>query len=473
MPPLALFTEYYYAIRKPEDSQAVKFQYFSYNVAMEFIKNLIPEAVLKFIRPVYHGLVALMASVYFGRPSEKMVVIGVTGTTGKSTTIAMLGQILNFLGKKTGYITTVKFFNGNQDFLNKHGLSMPGGWLLQKQLKQIKDNGCNYAIVECTSEGLAQNRHLGINFDVVLFTNLSHAHLEAHGSFGNYRQAKGRLFDGLYKGKKKSFFPQKIIGVNCDDPMSGYFLSFEADKKFGVSFNRVQTRDAQKVFFAKALQTSTPMQLDLDGTIFTLNLLGVFNLKNASLAVAAAESLGVDLATSAKALNDFRGVRGRMEKVANVLGFQVIVDYGCEPASIQAALEESTQLGHNRLIHVFGSTGGHRDVAKRFAFGKISAQYADKIVVTNDDVYDSNPEEIAKNIEQGIQSFKLRKPEYQIVLDRREAIAKALSIAKKDDIVLITGKGSEQFLVLPGNKRIEWDDVMVVKEEIGKLAERN
>lgn len=471
---------------------------------MEVLKKLIPTRLLKLIRPIYHGILAFAASIYFDRPSERLVVIGITGTAGKSTTAAMLAHILNYAYKNSGftqpnslseknktlgsleadvktsnfqnlsksgagYITTVNFFDGNNNFINKHGLSMPGGWLLQKQLKQILDNGCKFAVVECTSEGLEQNRHLGINFDVTLFTNLSEAHLDSHGSFGNYQQAKGKLFEALQKGKKKTFFPRKILGVNLDDPISGYFVSFPAQKKFGVTFKHIQVRDVTEVYTAALLKSGLPTEFTVNNIPFRLEVIGNFNAYNAGLAVACANSLGIELTNCAEALKHFYGVRGRMENVPNNLGFQVIVDYACEPASFKAALEAAAQLPHNRLIHVFGSTGGHRDVAKRFIFGKTSAQYASQIIVTNDDIYESDPQEIAKNIEEGIKSFKLRQPPYEIILDRRAAIAKALAMAKKDDIVFITGKGSEQFLVLPGNKRVEWDEASVVREELNKI----
>src|SRR6185369_2155767 len=190
---------------------------------MSFIKKLLPEALLKFIRPFYHGFIAKAGNIYFGRPSEKMTVIGITGTTGKSTTAAMLAHILNHAGSqwKCGYITTVNFFDGNTSHQNKHGLSMPGGWLLQRQLALMAQKGCKYAVVECTSEGLEQNRHLGINFDVAVFTNLTRAHLLAHGSFGNYQKAKSRLFAGLSRCSKKPFAPQKTIVANLDDPIAG------------------------------------------------------------------------------------------------------------------------------------------------------------------------------------------------------------------------------------------------------------
>ncbi|MDR3642750.1 MAG: UDP-N-acetylmuramyl-tripeptide synthetase [Candidatus Doudnabacteria bacterium] len=436
---------------------------------MSFLKAIMPQWLVKFVRPYYHGVLALLGGIYFRRPGDNLVVIGITGTAGKSTTAAMINHILNAAGKKCGYITTVDFFDGDRHYLNKHGLSMPGGWLLQKSLRQMADAGCKCAVVECTSEGLAQNRHLGINFDAALFTNLSNAHLEAHGSFGNYRQAKSKLFSALANSSKKSFFPQKIIGANLDDPTSGFFVSFPADKKFGVSFRGLKVSAVDRVFNAELQGSGSPAVFTLDGVSFAVNLLGAFNCQNAALAAACANMLGINLERASSALAGFNGVRGRMEQVSNSLGLNIIVDYGCEPASFKAAVEAAAQLPHNRLIHVFGSTGGHRDKSKRFEFGKTSAQYADYIIITNDDVYDSDPLEIAGNIELGVRNFELRKPKYETVLDRKASIARALSIAQKNDIVLITGKGSEQFLVLPGNKRIQWDEVSVVREELGKL----
>lgn len=437
---------------------------------MNFLKKLIPEGLLKTIRPWYHGVLAWDASIYFDRPSERLIVVGITGTAGKSTTAAILSHILNFAGLKTGYITTVNFFDGEKDYINKHGLSMPNEIKLQKRLHAMVVNKCKVAIIECTSEGLAQNRHWGINFDMAVFTNLSSAHLEAHGSFESYKGAKGKLFAGIGNRRKKKFFPQKMIGVNFDDKASGYFLNFPADRKFGVSFMRGEADRAQKVFYASLTKQGVPVEFKINDTPFTLNMRGNFNAQNAGLAASCAEMLGVGLVKSAQGLKNFSGVRGRMESVPNGRGIEIIVDYGCEPASFKAALEAASQMPHNKLIHVFGSTGGHRDIVKRFEFGKISAQFADTIIVTNDDVYDTDSKEIAGNIESGIKNYELRRPRYEIVLDRRRAIARALSIAKKDDLVLITGKGSEQFLVLPGNKRINWDEVSVVLEELQKLS---
>ncbi len=433
------------------------------------LKAIMPPFLLKSLRPIYHGAAAFIASIYFGQPSKKMVVVGVTGTAGKSTTVQMLSKILNQSGKKTGFITTISFFDGNEEFLNKHGLSMPGGWLLQKQLKQMLRNGSGYAVVECTSEGLAQNRHIGVDFDMALFTNLSQAHIEAHGNFEIYKRAKQKLFAALKMKPAKKILPNKIIGVNLDDPYWEQFASFPVNRTFGITTNQEKHSTVQKIFVAQRVSTQK-IGFYLQGIDFNIPLAGQFNLYNALLATAAANELGIKLEAASLALSNFDKIRGRMELVPNNLGFKIIVDYGCEPASFEAALKAAKNLPHKKLIHVFGSTGGHRDVTKRFFFGQTSAKFSDSIIVTNDDVYDSDPNAIAQDVELGIKNQELWKGEYEVILDRREAIAKALVLAKKDDLVLITGKGSEQFLVLAGNKRIEWDDVETVNEELKKIS---
>lgn len=444
---------------------------------MLFIKKLLPNWLLKFIRPVYHGAVAKFASVYFGNPSKKLFVIGVTGTAGKSTTTAMLSHILSYTDKhgnnttqinterstKCGYVTTVNFFDGKNNYINKHGMSMPGGWLLQKQLKQILDNGCKYAIVECTSEGLAQNRHLGIKFSGALFTNLSEAHIEAHGSFKNYKRAKGKLFSQISKSVNQQV---SFIGVNLDDPFVDFFLSFDTPRKFGVSFKNNISPKALTSYQAKAVDGG----FEINNEIFEINLPGEFNKYNALLAAACANTIGVSLNDSKEALKSFTGIRGRMEPVENNLGVKIYVDYGCEPATIVAALKAANEISHNRIIHVTGTTGGHRDTSKRFKFGKASAEMADVSIFTNDDVYESDPEEIIRNMEEGYNKVENKKSKELVkILDRRLAVRRSLEMAKSGDLILITGKGSEQFLVLPGNKRIEWDEVNVVKEELRNM----
>jgi UDP-N-acetylmuramoyl-L-alanyl-D-glutamate--2,6-diaminopimelate ligase len=428
------------------------------------IKMVVPKFLFRLAQPIYHGLVAQIASIYFGAPSTKLFVIGVTGTAGKSTTVMMLAKILNTDGKKTGFITTAGSSNGSDNKVNKHGLSMPGGWMLQKQLSEMVANNCNFVIVECTSEGLAQNRHKGIKFQGALFTNLSPAHIDSHGSFENYRNAKGKLFDELTRT------PESFIGVNLDDPNKNYFLSFSANKKFGVSMREDLTKPENlETFIAENISVSDKIDFDVtannESTHISFQMFGTFNVANALLAIGAAKIVGTNFATSAKAFNSLNSIPGRMETIQAKNGATVIVDYAPEPAAMESSLRAVQMLSHKKIIHVFGSTGGHRDVSKRFTFGEISAKFADTIIITNDDVYDSNPEEIAKNIEEGIGLQENAKvTAVHLILDRKEAIKTALEIAEPEDVVLITGKGSEQFLILPGNKRIQWDDRKVVKE---------
>lgn len=217
------------------------------------------------------------------------------------------------------------------------------------------------------------------------------------------------------------------------------------------------------VTLAKNVDVGDGISFAIDGTTFHLNLFGTFNVLNALLAIEFAHQVGVPLDESAAALAEFNKVPGRMETIPNNKGFAIMVDYAPEPAAMQASLNAMKALPHNKLIHVFGSTGGHRDVAKRFEFGKISATVADTIIITNDDVYDSDPKEIAGNIQEGIKQSQRQPEKVEVILDRKQAIAKALKIAQPNDIVLITGKGSEQFLVLPNNERITWDDREVVR----------
>ncbi len=436
----------------------------------KLLKKVLPEGLIKKMRPFYHATQSLIASRKYGFPSSKLIVIGVTGTAGKSSTVNILAHILNATGNKTGFITTTNYSYGEIPQLNKHGLSMPNERLLQKQLSLMVEAGCKYAIIEATSEGLAQNRHLGINFDVALLTNLSPAHLEAHGGFENYKKAKGRLFASLSKHPHKEFMKEKMIGVNLDDSYADYFLGFKTDKYFGVSIKEASKYLGKvNIFTVAEVSSDIEKRFKMQDTYFPLSTQGEFSVYNAILAIATANMLGVDLGGAAKAMEDFRGVPGRMEEILNDRDIRIIVDYACEPKHFEEVLPSVRKSTKGRLIHVFGSTGGHRDISKRFKFGELSAKYSDTIIITNDDVYNSDPLEIANNIRAGISqvaSKELKVTSIKIVLDRREAIKHALEIAETDDTILFTGKGSEQFLVLPGDKRIAWDEREVVRHEL-------
>ncbi len=435
-----------------------------FNTIFQKIKNLIrpiiPSSIFKLLQPIYHGLAGIISANFYKNPSHHLSVIGITGTAGKSTTVMMLAHILNHTGHKTGYITTVGSSDGNNEIINSRGLSMPSGPIIQKTLNSFVEKDCKFAVIECTSEGLAQNRHYGIKFIASLFTNLSPAHIDSHGSFENYRNAKGKLFSSIDK--------HGIIGVNTDDPNYQFFLNFPAEKKFGTS---TREKDFAQTYIPivraeNIVVDQKGLNFDISGINFSLNLKGSFNISNALLAIGLAQFLGVDLINSAKALQTFGTVPGRMETIPNNKDITIIIDYAPEPKPLEESLRAAQMIEHNKLIHIFGATGGHRDIGKRFEFGKISSMIADTIIITNDDVYDSDPKEIANNIQEGIKEMgpNIKTKEVIVELDRKTAIKKGLEIAKPKDLILITGKGSEQFLILPNNERIQWDDREVVKE---------
>jgi UDP-N-acetylmuramoyl-L-alanyl-D-glutamate--2,6-diaminopimelate ligase len=449
-------------------------------VAFSAIKKILPNKAVKKIRPIWHGFLASLATLRYGNPSSRMLVIGVTGTAGKSTTIQMLAEILRAGGMKTGYITTAGFSNGGALSDNLAGLSMPGGFAMQSALLDILDAGCSCAIVECTSEGLAQNRHYGINFDMALLTNIYAAHLEAHGGMEAYRKAKGKLFAALSEGDRKASYPTKFIGVNAEAEHSGYFASFAADEKFAIingmdeaAIARGVRAEARTMYSVETIDaTGEQSTFEIADTKFTLLIPGEFNVWNAALAASAAHMLGIELSVAAQALARFAGVPGRMEELQAENGVRIIIDYAPEPIGMEEALRAVQAMSHERIVHVFGSTGGHRDVAKRGEFAAISARYADSIIITNDDVYDSDPEQIANDIRAGVQSVLEKKPDVKTILDRTEALRYAIQNAKAGDIVLVTGKGSERFLVLPGNKRIEWNERKVVEGLLNDHAKK-
>ena len=217
---------------------------------------------------------------------------------------------------------------------------------------------------------------------------------------------------------------------------------------------------------AEQIQVDDALHFTVENQKFDIKIKGSFNIPNALLAINAAQYLGISLAESARALQSFGTVKGRMESIENSRELTIIIDYAPEPAGMEQALRAAQMIPHKRLIHVFGATGGHRDVSKRFEFGKISAQFADTIIITNDDVYETPPTEIAADIMKGVESLGEKKKASSVltVLDRKEALAKALEIAEPKDLIIVTGKGSEQFLVLPGNKRIDWDERTIIEE---------
>jgi UDP-N-acetylmuramoyl-L-alanyl-D-glutamate--2,6-diaminopimelate ligase len=398
-----------------------------------------------------------------GFPGRKMVVIGVTGTNGKSTTCNFIASILEEAGYKVGMTTTVNFRVNGREWLNNKKMTMLGRSQLQRLLAQMRSEGCEIAIIETSSEGLAQGRHLGIAYDIAVFTNLTPEHIQSHGSFENYKKAKGILFAALAGSARKTLrgnqVPKTII-VNDADEHAVYYESFTADKK--VRFH---------IDDHNATCDETSCTFNVDNTTVHLPIAGIFNVENALAAIEVAKQFGVSAQTAATALAKIPGVPGRMERINEGQSFAVIVDYAPEPASFTKLYEAVETMPHGRIIHVFGSCGGGRDQDRRPILGAIAGERADIVVITNEDPYDDNPMEIIRDVANGaINTGKIEGENLFIEPDRRVAINHAISLAKAGDIVLVTGKGAEQAMVVANGKMIPWDDREVVRAAIRAQA---
>ena len=439
------------------------------------LKKLLPKSFLK----LYHKTLALFSAFVYGFPSDKLIVIGITGTKGKSSTSNLLVKILEEAGFKVGLSSTICFQIAEKEWINDKKMTMLGRFALQKMLRQMVMAGCKYAVIETSSEGIAQYRHLGINYDVVLFTNLTPEHLESHGGFENYKKAKGKLFSHLTQNKHKIIDNkkvEKVIIANLDDSNAGYFLSFQADKKFGY---KIITQE--NLFQLDSLISASDIRLNSDGAVFSLdshlfctNLLGMFNVYNCLAAITVAESQNIDFETSLSALKKVKVIPGRMEFINRGQNFKFIVDYAHEPASLnemyRTLLDSSILHTDSKIIHILGSAGGGRDKSRREVLGKIAGEKADIVIITNEDPYDDDPNEIIEQVALGpISEGKVLEKDLFKVFDRRQAISRAIGMALANDIVVITGKGSEQAIIVTNSQALPWDDRKVAGEELEKF----
>ncbi|MFH1990774.1 MAG: UDP-N-acetylmuramoyl-L-alanyl-D-glutamate--2,6-diaminopimelate ligase [Patescibacteria group bacterium] len=428
------------------------------------IKNFVPERIIS----LYHLCLAAAASFFYGFPSKKMIVIGVTGTKGKTSAANFIWSVLNTAGYSTGMLGTANIRIGDIELPNKYHMTMPGRFILQGLLKKIVSAGCKYCVVETTSEGIKQWRHYGIYYDMAVFTNLSPEHLQAHGgSFENYKIAKGKMFAALTAGEHKNINGkkiEKIIIANCDNLHAEYYLSFRADKKITYGINKGD-------FIAKDIHnTLEGLEFSVNNTNFKINILGDFNVYNALPAIVIGSALGISSDKIKEGLENLKIIPGRMERI-NEGRFLIFVDYAHEQEGMNAVLDTARELvKDHKVIVLLGAEGGGRDKAKRPILGEIAAKKSDFMVVSNVDPYEDNPREICEDIARAAEKFgKIRNENLFVIEDRRQGIRKALSLAKENDIVLITGKGAEQSIII-GGKHYPWDDRVVVREELKRLS---
>ncbi len=460
-----------------------------------YIKRLIPKKVFSFLWPLYHFFLGVAGNIMYRWPSHRLIVIGVTGTTGKTTTTYLIAKMLEGAGYKVGYTSTAMFGDGKKEWLNNKKMTMVGRFFTFKMMRAMVNNGCQFAVIETSSEGIIQYRHRFVNYDIALITGLYPEHIESHGSFENYKEAKGMLFAHLKDCKTKYIGDdmtvrrpksglqktelrrvKKTIIANAADGHAGYYLDFWAEKKFsfwldGQGLTKHRFDDTVAEICAQAHSTEKGNELVLPDGRVSVNLLGAFNLVNSLAALSVGLSLDIPLARLANGLSGVRGVPGRLERVDAGQDFTVIVDYAFEPRAVEKLYETVDALPHQRIIHLLGSAGGGRDQSRRAVLGDLAGRRATIAIITDEDPYDENPLAIIAQVAAGAEKAGMIPNENLFTLsDRREAIAKAFSLARSGDIVLVTGKGSEQAICRAHGRREAWDDRTVCREELAKLS---
>jgi len=423
---------------------------------LNYLRKLIPEQHP--VRLLFHKLKAVLASIIYRFPSRYLHVIGITGTKGKTTTTNLIAAILQEAGYKIGMTSTVGFQIGTLKWLNEAKMTTLSPFALQKMLRQMVNEGCQFAVLEVSSHSLAQNRVWGVNFDTAVLTNIGEDHLEYHGDFQSYLKAKGLLFERLNRAARKPKI-QKLAVVNSDDLQFAYFDQFLADRKytFGLKGGTCHASNLQ------LLQTGVSFDLNVPNNSIKLSLKlpGQFNVYNALAASTVALALGINLQVIKAALEKSSTVAGRFEQIDCGQNFAVIVDYAHTEDSLEKLLELYKQQTPGRLWVVFGATGGGRDKAKRSKMGKVADQIASVVILTNDDPYEEDEWKIIQDVAAGVEREEGKN--FWKIPNRYQAIQFALRLAQPQDTVVIAGKGAESVQMLEGEK-IAWDDRKVVRE---------
>jgi UDP-N-acetylmuramoyl-L-alanyl-D-glutamate--2,6-diaminopimelate ligase len=426
------------------------------------VKKLIPQS----LKNIYHLFQAILANVWYGFPSQKLKVIGVTGTNGKTTTVQMIAKILEEAGNKIAVASTINFKLGKKEWVNDTKLTTLSIFGLQKHLREAVQAGCDYAVVEITSHSLDQNRAWGTDFNVAVITNITREHLDYHETMEEYARAKSKLF---YLVSKK-YDGSSIVNLNME--FADNFLKYPANEKYGYILEtqsvkrKAQSQNSKrKIIIAEEIELEINYsKFKIQNSKFFLNIPGEFNIENALAATCVGLSQGISLENISGALAKIKGVPGRMERIENNRNFEIIVDYAVTPDSLEKLYNylDGIKKENSKIIAVFGSCG-ERDRGKRTIMGEIVAKKSDYAIVTNEDPYHEDPQQIIDEVFEGVEKYKKENENSWRILDRREAIKKALQIAKPGDIVVVTGKGAEETMAI-GDKRIPWNDPKVIRE---------
>ncbi|MCA9343032.1 UDP-N-acetylmuramoyl-L-alanyl-D-glutamate--2,6-diaminopimelate ligase [Candidatus Saccharibacteria bacterium] len=421
------------------------------------IKQVIPKKTFKAVEPYGHWAEAALAQVKFLFPARKLKVIGVTGTDGKTTTCYLIYEMLKNSGKKTAMITTasVDYGDGKGQQPNPTTLTTGNVFKLLDIIKTIANNDVEYLVLEVSSHALNQRRVWGIPFYLAVHTNMSHEHLDYHGTFENYKKAKGILFELCNKNKNGL----QTGVINADDKTASFFK----DKIKNPVLYGTKNGDIK----------ATSVKSSLEGNQFTvisgkdeysvnLRLIGEFNVYNALAAVCVGHAVGLDKQQIKEGIASLDYVTGRMMPVDEGQNFHVFIDYAVTPAALDSVLATANNLKmKSAKVHiVFGATGD-RDKEKRPIMGEVTSQQADYVYLTDDETYTEDPTTIIDAVYTGVDDKN--KDKVKIINDRKMAIKAALKSAKKDDVVIISGIGHQASRNM-GGKKVAWSDIEVTKE---------
>lgn len=417
-----------------------------------YIKQFIPTSLFAFVQPPYHLILSAIGALYYRFPSKEITVIGVTGTKGKSTVVELINAIFEADGKRTALAGTIRFKIGEKSERNMYKMTMPGRFFMQRFLRDAVNAGCDVAIVEMTSQGVLQSRHKYMHLDALVFTNLSPEHIEAHGSYEKYVAAKLELAKTLELSQKR---PRYMI-ANADDEHGQLFLQAQVEHALPYSLSDLELHTLNK----------DDVSLVLQGTTIRVPLIGLFNVYNALAAITCARAFGVPLKTIHKALTDLSPIRGRVERFRSpknaLKKVTAVVDYAHTPDSLEK-LYLAFEKEHK--ICILGNTGGGRDTWKRPEMARIAENYCERIILTNEDPYDEDPKKIVDDMVRGIDDTG----KLTVIMDRRKAIRTALEEAPDGSVVIISGKGTDPYIMGPHNTKTPWSDAKVVTQELSAL----
>lgn len=428
------------------------------------VKRLIPTNLFKKIEPFGHKIEAVLANIRYGFPARKMHVIGVTGTNGKTTTSFLIQRMLHEAGIKAGLMTTVAYGIGDDITMQSEHITTAQAGVLQRRLRDFARAGVEWVVVETSSHSLAQHRVWGLPYEIAVMTNITMDHLDYHGTFENYVEAKRQLFKIANKNGLK------FGVVNAEDPSAEAFVkTVENSTTYGVNEGDLRASNVKLA----ANHSTYRAAIGSDSYSIRVNIPGEFNVYNSLAAIAVGRKLGLNKQQIEKGIAALEQVEGRMNVIDEGQKFKVIVDFASTPDGFQKLFESVRPLTKGKLIAVFGSAG-RRDEAKRPLQGEIAGKYADIVVLTEEDDRDVDGNQILKEIAAGAQKAgKKEGKDLFLILNREEAIGFALAHASSaNDVVVLLGKGHEQ-TIERADGSYPWNEAEVARAALQTLKNKH